>query len=133
MTDYLTYRPRLVLENGKIENLQRKEAVLDLPLANSENSFLFDTQILPILPAIETQIFTESEAENFNTTISDTIREDLTQILASWPRSWDKTYYPDPSIIPAGNNALKFALAPNGRTINSTVNYHGRNDCIDQP
>tara|TARA_B000000475_G_scaffold98211_1_gene79590 strand:+ start:9146 stop:11260 length:2115 start_codon:yes stop_codon:yes gene_type:complete len=124
MTDFLTYRPRLVLENGKIENLQRKEAVLDLPLANSENSFLSYTQILPILPAIETKIFTESEAENFNTTISDTIREDLTQILASWPRSWDKTYYPDPSLIPEGSNALKFALAPNGKTINSTVNYH---------
>ena len=133
MTDYLTYRPRLVLENGKIENLQRKEAVLDLPLANSENSFLFDTQILPILPAIETQIFTESEAENFNTTVSDTIREDLTQILASWPRSWDKTYYPDPSIIPNGSNALKFALAPNGRTINSTVNYHGGTIALISP
>ena len=133
MTDYLTYRPRLVLENGKIENLQRKEAVLDLPLANSENSFLYNTQILPILPAIETQIFTESEAENFNTTISDTIREDLTQILASWPRSWDKTYYPDPSIIPSGNNALKFALAPNGKTINSTVNYHGGTIALISP
>lgn len=124
MNDFLTYRPRLVLENGKIENLQRKEAVLDLPLANSVNSFLSYTQILPILPAIETKIFTESEADSFNTTISDTIREDLTQILASWPRSWNKTYYSDPSSIPEGSNALKFALAPNGKTINSTVNYH---------
>ena len=124
MNDFLTYRPRLVLENGKIENLQRKEAVLDLPLANSENSFLSYTQILPILPEIETKIFTERDVEDFNTTISDTIREDLTQILASWPRSWNKTYYSDPSSIPEGSNALKFALAPNGKTINSTVNYH---------
>ena len=124
MTDFLTYRPRLVLENGKIENLQRKEAVLDLPLANSENSFLSYTQILPILPEIETKIFTERDVEDFNTTISDTIREDLDQILASWPRSWDKTYYSDPSSIPEGSNALKFSLAPNGKTINSTVNYH---------
>ena len=124
LNDFLTYRPLLVLNNGSIENIDQTEALLDLPLPESENSFLSTTQILPILPAMKLNIYTEDDLDRFNTTIRDTIREDLTQILATWPRSWNKNYYPDPSIIPDGSDALEFALAPNGRTINSTVNYH---------
>ena len=34
------------------------------------------------------------------------------------------SYYADVGNIPAGSNALQFALASDGNTINSTVNYH---------
>ena len=124
LNDFLSYRPLLVLNNGSIENIDQTEALLDLPLPESENSFLSTTQILPILPAMDLKIYTEDDLNRFNTTIRDTIREDMAQIIASWPRADKNIYYPDPGAIPSTSPALEFALAADGRTINSTVNHH---------
>ena len=122
--DYLSYRPRLVLESGRVENLQSKAAVTDLPLPESDNSFLSNTDILPILPAIQAEIFTEGDLDKYNTVISNVYEEDLEEILAQWPRGYDYNYYADVGNIPYNSKALKFALAPDGNTINSTINYH---------
>ena len=120
--DYLTYRPRLVLESGRVENLQSKAAVTDLPLPESENSFLSNTDILPILPAIQAEIFTQDEMDGYNTVISNVFEENLDEILAQWPRAFEKEYYPED--VPPGSKARQFALAPDGQTINSTINHH---------
>ena len=120
--DYLTYRPRLVLESGRVENLQSKAAVTDLPLPESENSFLSNTDILPILPAIQAEIFTQDEMDGYNTVISNVFEENLDEILAQWPRAFEKEYYPED--VPPASKARQFALAPDGQTINSTINHH---------
>ena len=120
--DYLTYRPRLVLQNGRVENLQSKAAVTDLPLPESDNSFLSNTDILPILPAIQAEIFTQDEMDEYNTVISNVFEENLDEILAQWPRAFEKEYYPED--VPPGSKARQFALAPDGQTINSTINHH---------
>ena len=120
--DYLTYRPRLVLENGRVENLQSKAAVTDLPLPESDNSFLSNTDILPILPAIQAEIFTQDEMDGYNMVISNVFEENLDEILAQWPRAFEKEYYPED--VPPGSKARQFALAPDGQTINSTINHH---------
>ena len=120
--DYLTYRPRLVLQNGRVENLQSKAAVTDLPLPESDNSFLSNTDILPILPAIQAEIFTQDEMDGYNMVISNVFEENLDEILAQWPRAFEKEYYPED--VPPGSKARQFALAPDGQTINSTINHH---------
>ena len=125
--DFITYDPQLVIENGAIQNLDGADALLVLP--TESDSFLGTTNILPLLPIMETKIYTADEADEYGTvTRTEIIEENLQQILASWPRAVDYNYYLNPADIPntyPGSNAKKFELSADGQTINSTINYHG--------
>ena len=73
LDDYISYRPRLVVENGSVVDDENNEIIYDLPGFESEYAFTSSTNILPLLQQWDTPIYTTAHQLD-KTTATDLYR-----------------------------------------------------------
>ena len=96
LTDYISYRDNLVIEDGIVTDDEGNEIIYGLPDTDGQNTFLSDTQILPLLQEFVTSIFTEGQVPDFDQSLENVfIQQSPTEIFNNWPRTERNVYYAD--------------------------------------
>jgi hypothetical protein len=94
LDDYISYRENLVIEDGIVTDDEGNEIIYGLPDTDGQNTFLSDTQILPLLPQFDTPIFTEAQMNDFEQSIENVfIEQSFADIFNTWPRFVNNYYY----------------------------------------
>ena len=127
LDDYLSYRPRLVVENGSVVDDENNEIIYNLPGVESENAFTSSTNILPILQQWNTPIFTTAEQAEYDDNLSQQVTTASAQdIFDNWDRFEDNNIDTEP---PYTGNFNEWTLVDNGDDsyIYMNVNIHQSN------
>ncbi|MDP6499609.1 MAG: hypothetical protein QF743_02755 [Candidatus Marinimicrobia bacterium] len=94
LDDYISYRENLVIEDGIVTDDEGNEIIYGLPDTDGQNTFLSDTQILPLLPQFDTPIFTEAQMEDFEQSIENVfIEQSFSDVFNTWSRFVNNNYY----------------------------------------
>ena len=87
LDDYISYRPRLVVENGSVVDEDNNQIIYDLPGVESDNAFTSSTNILPLLQQWNTPIFTTTEQTEYENNLSQQVTTVSAQdIFNNWDR-----------------------------------------------
>ena len=87
LDDYISYRPRLVVENGSVVDEDNNQIIYDLPGVESDNAFTSSTNILPLLQQWNTPIFTTAEQTEYENNLSQQVTTVSAQdIFNNWDR-----------------------------------------------
>ena len=127
LDDYLSYRPRLVVENGSVIDDENNEIIYDLPGVESDNAFTSSTNILPLLQQWNTPIFTTAEQAEYDDNLSQQVTTASAQdIFDNWDRFEDNNIDTEP---PYTGNFNQWTLFDNGADsyIYMNVNIHNHN------
>jgi type II secretory pathway pseudopilin PulG len=93
-TDYISYRGNLVIEYGIVTDNEGNEIIYSLPNTDSDNSFAYDTKILPLLPQFDMPIFTEAQMDDFDQSIENVfIEQSFSDVFNTWSRFVNNNYY----------------------------------------
>ena len=112
LDDYISYRPRLVVENGSVVDDENNEIIYDLPAVDSENAFTSSTNILPLLQQWNTPIFTTAEQAEYDDNLSQQVTTASAQdIFDNWDRFEDNNIDTEP---PYTGNFNEWTLVNNG-------------------
>ena len=93
-TDYISYRDNLIIVNGSVTDDEGNEIIYSLPNKDSDNSFAYDTKILPLLPQFDMPIFTEAQMDDFDQSIENVfIEQSFSDVFNTWSRFVNNNYY----------------------------------------
>ncbi len=94
LTDYISYRDNLIIEDGSVTDDEGNEIIYSLPKKDSDNSFASRTQILPLLQQFDSKIYTDAQLRQFNENLNIIpVVQSPTEIFNNWPRTERNVYF----------------------------------------